>query len=194
MSLDDNNKHLDEISLNMDIDGSEEGDKNDGTAEGNHQESVPENESASNDSQVVQSDRPVLTARMLEKKAEFERERDEVLNDVPQSAKERFGGVYFSRFGGYYGPVLVMNPYRVAPGPVRNEWLEMFHKVSASSQLIVTSTMTRIISLHLCGFVTLIERGVLSQLTHLCVTLPCSAFTASSAFNFYRSIICAWCT
>ena len=98
MVLDDT-KHLDEMSLNMDIEGFEDDDdNNDGGAEVNNRETVPNDESTGNDSHVVRSDRPVLTARMLENKAEFERKRNEILDDVPQSAKARFGNIYFSKF------------------------------------------------------------------------------------------------
>jgi hypothetical protein len=139
---DDHNDQLDKIPMNSAIEGLVNDDKNDGAVELKvQQKTAPNNDESDSKekSQVVQSDRPVLTGKMLEKKVEFERQRDEIMDDVPQSAKDRFGSIYFSRFGGYIGPVLVVNPYRVAPGPVRNTWLEMFHKVSTSSQLIIAT-------------------------------------------------------
>ena len=64
------------------------------------------------------------------KKEKFERERDEILSGVPAEVKARFGGMYFATFGKLVGPVLVMNPYSVEPGPLRDQWITMFHNVS----------------------------------------------------------------
>jgi len=61
-----------------------------------------------------------------EKKKAFESRRDEVLSRVPEEVKSRFGEIYFSNFGKFVGPVLVMNPYKVEPGPLREQWLTMF--------------------------------------------------------------------
>ena len=65
-----------------------------------------------------------------QKKKEFERRRDEILSCVPEEVKARFGEIYFSTFGKFVGPVLIMNPYKVAPGLLRDQWLTMFHNVS----------------------------------------------------------------
>ncbi len=67
-----------------------------------------------------------------EKKKEFERKRDEILSCVPEEVKARFGQIYFSSFGKFVGPVLIMNPYKVEPGPLRNQWITMFRNVSTS--------------------------------------------------------------
>ena len=65
-----------------------------------------------------------------EKKKEFDRQRDEILSCVPEEVKSRFGEIYFSTFGKFVGPVLILNPYKVEPGPLRNQWLSMFRNVS----------------------------------------------------------------
>lgn len=65
-----------------------------------------------------------------EKKKEFERNRDDILSRVPDKVKARFGEIYFSTFGKFTGPVLVMNPYSVAPGLLRENWFTMFNNVS----------------------------------------------------------------
>ena len=71
-----------------------------------------------------------------EKKKEFERTRDEILSAVPDEVKSKFGGIYFSSFGKMVGPVLVLNPYKVEPGPLRNQWITMFHNVSSSAWIL----------------------------------------------------------
>ena len=65
-----------------------------------------------------------------EKKKEFERERDEILSCVPEEVQNKFGEIFFSTFGKFVGPVLIMDPYKVEPGPLRDHWLTMFHSVS----------------------------------------------------------------
>ena len=65
-----------------------------------------------------------------ERKKEFERQKDEILSHVPAEVKARFGEIYFSTFGKFTGPALVMDPYRVEPGPLRDQWIAMFHNVS----------------------------------------------------------------
>ncbi len=65
-----------------------------------------------------------------EKKKEFERKRDEILSGVPEHVKSKFGEIYFSSFGKMVGPVLIMSPYMVEPGPLRDQWLSMYRNVS----------------------------------------------------------------
>jgi hypothetical protein len=132
----DDTKHLDDISLNTDLDGLDEDAEDSGAASEVGAERISAGEEFTDEDNVGPrgASRPVLTARMLARKAEFERERDEILNGVPKSARDRFGQLYFCKFGGYYGPAVVMNPFKVAPGGVRDLWLSMFENVSASSE------------------------------------------------------------
>ncbi|MGK3738461.1 MAG: hypothetical protein ACI90V_005308 [Bacillariaceae sp.] len=107
---------LDEISFNM-----ESVDEMVGDIEGN--ELICENEVSTG---VVNDPYPVDEKR----KKEFERNRDDILSRVPAKAKKRFGEICFGSFAKFTGPVLVMSPYSVAPGPLRDNWLEMFKNVS----------------------------------------------------------------
>jgi len=65
-----------------------------------------------------------------EKKKAFEKRRDKILRGVPEEVKARFGKIYFSTFGKFVGPVLIMNPFNVEPGLLRDQWIHMFHNVS----------------------------------------------------------------
>ena len=65
-----------------------------------------------------------------EKKKEFEKKRDEILSGVPEHVKSKFGEICFSSFGKIVGPVLIMSPYMVEPGPLRDQWLSMYRNVS----------------------------------------------------------------
>jgi hypothetical protein len=68
-------------------------------------------------------------ARWLKRKAAFEKLRDDVLNDVPEQVKEKYGQIGFSKWGKVFIPVLIMNPFHVPPGPVRETWFDMYEKV-----------------------------------------------------------------
>lgn len=70
-----------------------------------------------------------------EKKKEFEKTKDEILAGVPEEVKARFGEIYFSTFGKFVGPVLVLDPYRVNPGELRNHWMVMCQNVSINLHL-----------------------------------------------------------
>jgi hypothetical protein len=65
----------------------------------------------------------------LMRKAEFEKERDKVLEDIPEATKQWFGQVCFAKWNKGYLPALVLSPFHLAP-PIRVDWLEMFDKVS----------------------------------------------------------------
>jgi hypothetical protein len=64
----------------------------------------------------------------------FEQQKEEIMRTVPNAVKQRFGEIVFATFGSYIGPVLVLNPYHVSPGPVRDQWFKMYAKVSNSPQ------------------------------------------------------------
>jgi hypothetical protein len=80
-----------------------------------------EDEDEENDSRVVVDPR---------QKRLFEQEKEEIMRTVPKAVKNRFGQIVFATFGSYIGPVLILDPYRISPGPVRDQWLKMYHKVS----------------------------------------------------------------
>ncbi|KAG7361462.1 hypothetical protein IV203_036563 [Nitzschia inconspicua] len=66
----------------------------------------------------------------------FEQEREEIMATVPKAVKKRFGEILFATFGSYIGPVLILNPYHVSPGPVREQWFKMYAKCKASDRLV----------------------------------------------------------
>jgi hypothetical protein len=68
-------------------------------------------------------------ARWLKRKADFENVRDEVLDQVPEKVKQRFGQICFSKWGKEMLPVLVLSPYDVPPEAVRDMWFAMYKKV-----------------------------------------------------------------
>ena len=63
-------------------------------------------------------------------KQRFEEERDEILGNIPDSVKDLFGQVGFTKWGKFNLPVLVRSPYDVSPGDVRDIWFDMYNKVS----------------------------------------------------------------
>eukprot|EP00339_Tiarina_fusa_P000689 CAMPEP_0117006428 /NCGR_PEP_ID=MMETSP0472-20121206/6659_1 /TAXON_ID=693140 ORGANISM="Tiarina fusus, Strain LIS" /NCGR_SAMPLE_ID=MMETSP0472 /ASSEMBLY_ACC=CAM_ASM_000603 /LENGTH=939 /DNA_ID=CAMNT_0004707889 /DNA_START=241 /DNA_END=3060 /DNA_ORIENTATION=- len=76
-----------------------------------------------------------LTEKERLQKGIFERERDEILRDIPEEVKARFGQIMFSKWSNSYLPVLVMNPFKVPPGGVRDLWYSMHDKVKSAGRL-----------------------------------------------------------
>jgi hypothetical protein len=68
-------------------------------------------------------------ARWLERKADWEATRDVVLDEVLDKVKQKYGQICFSKWGKEILPVLVMSPFDVPPGPVREMWFDMYEKV-----------------------------------------------------------------
>ena len=64
------------------------------------------------------------------KKKEFDEEREKVLSSIPPDVYKRFGAIRFASFSKFSGPVLILSPYSVAPGVLRDNWFDMFHNVS----------------------------------------------------------------
>jgi hypothetical protein len=67
--------------------------------------------------------------RWLERKANFEAQCAEVLDEVPETVKQRFGQIFFSKWGKEILPVLVLSPFDAPPGPMREMWFDMQEKV-----------------------------------------------------------------
>jgi hypothetical protein len=138
---DDIDDGLDEIDV--DLDDSDHNDDSDyfdsGTvsaAAGNdHQDGEEEskvgNAGGSKQSNKNNWDQQLCTKVVEDKmiKRLFEIERDRILASLPKDAKERFGEIWFAKYSTYMGPVLIMNPYHVPPGPARDCWVEMYQKV-----------------------------------------------------------------
>jgi hypothetical protein len=60
----------------------------------------------------------------------FDEQREQIMGAVPNAVKGRFGNIMYSTFGSYVGPVLILDPYNVGPGPVRDQWFRMYETVS----------------------------------------------------------------
>lgn len=74
---------------------------------------------------------------VAEKKKEFDREKRSVLDQLPQSYRNRFGEVGFGRFGKKYYPAMILGPYDVpsgAPSFLRETWMGAFEKVLRRSR------------------------------------------------------------
>lgn len=65
-------------------------------------------------------------------KADFEAQRKEVLDQVPEDYKKMFGRVGFARWGDAVIPALIVSPYDIpmGEGSPRETWLGMFNNVS----------------------------------------------------------------
>ena len=73
-----------------------------------------------------------LSAKQLKMKEEFEKTKKEVLDSLPDEVKSKFGQQYFSKWAKSHLPCLVLSPYSVPPGSVRDMWFDMYEKVCAT--------------------------------------------------------------
>jgi hypothetical protein len=74
-----------------------------------------------------------LATASLEKSIErqkFEAERSQILESLPKKYKDLFGQIGFCHWGRQLCPTLILNPFDVPPGSIRQLWLEMYNKVS----------------------------------------------------------------
>jgi hypothetical protein len=88
--------------------------------------------------QLTEADqRRKLQAAKDETKEQFLKVKAKVLAQTPQHLKDMYGQVCFAKFGKSWWLVLVLNPYAIPPGAVRNQWTEMFERVSERSCWLV---------------------------------------------------------
>jgi hypothetical protein len=80
---------------------------------------------------MAMTSKQIFQDDMARAKKEFEEERDRTLKSIPKSYKSMFGQIGFVKWGKVDYPVLILNPYNISPGPVRNQWLSMYKKVRA---------------------------------------------------------------
>jgi len=81
------------------------------------------------------------TSAIEKRRVEFEKEKHAVLASIPDSVKDRFGQIYFGKWGKSYLPCLVLSPYSVGPGPVREQWFDMRAKVMKQKRLKYMSNL-----------------------------------------------------
>ena len=68
--------------------------------------------------------------RLLEeRKQQFEEDRDEILRNIPKDSRKQFKELGFGKWNRDWLPVMILGPYDVAPGPVRDQWMSMAEKV-----------------------------------------------------------------
>ena len=60
----------------------------------------------------------------------FQSYRNHLLERIPTEVKSRFREGGFGRWEKVWLPVLELGPFDVAPGPIRDMWLDMLVKVS----------------------------------------------------------------
>jgi hypothetical protein len=70
-----------------------------------------------------------LERAIREAEADFEQSRDDFLSKIPKYYKAMFGKIRFTKWKKGMTPVLIMHPFNVPPGEVRNMRLRMYEKV-----------------------------------------------------------------
>jgi hypothetical protein len=91
---------------------------------------LEEEEADKSEEVLVDDDSEQMDEDLAEKKDLFELGRDDILKDIPNSVKARWGQIFFTKWSKDYLPGLSLSPFSVPPGPARNVWLDMYDKVS----------------------------------------------------------------
>jgi hypothetical protein len=73
-----------------------------------------------------------------EAKEQFEREKEEILSEIPKDVKARFRQCGFATWGKVVYPMIELGPYDVPPGSLRDQWFSMFDNVSMTSHVMFT--------------------------------------------------------
>jgi len=73
----------------------------------------------------------ILEGAIHDAKKEFEKLKAETLSAIPETYKSMFGQIGFTKWKKEMIPVLILSPFDVSPGPVRDGWLQMFERVSS---------------------------------------------------------------
>ena len=83
-----------------------------------------------------------------EKKAQFEEEKRKILKSIPPDTKNYFRELGFAKWGRDWLPCMFLGPYDLAPGPVREKWMEMREKVRKKEKYIdsITPSHSRMVS------------------------------------------------
>ena len=95
-----------------------------------HESSEVDDDGGSLSGSILTEEDKRLRRRLGKAKAFFEKQRDDVMGRIPEDVKNDFRKVGFAKWGKEFLPVMQMSPYEVAPGGVRDQWMEMFHNVS----------------------------------------------------------------
>jgi hypothetical protein len=84
----------------------------------------------SEDDYQVEDDYEVNNGYQVEANYQVKDKDRDMLEQVPDCVKDRFGHIYFTKWGkgrqSRYLPVLVVNPFDIPPGEVRQEWIDKF--------------------------------------------------------------------
>jgi hypothetical protein len=78
-----------------------------------------------------------LTPAIQAKMDAFEKEKEKILDSLPDEVKARFGQQYFSKWAKNILPCVVMSPFEIPPSLARNLWLKMYEKVRRNEFLNV---------------------------------------------------------
>jgi hypothetical protein len=82
-----------------------------------------------------------------EAKHEFDLQRTSIYETLSNSYQQMFGQIVFAKWKSKYLPALILSPYQVPPGGVRNMWMEKYEKVKIV--VVWINIYVRLSSIHL---------------------------------------------
>ena len=99
------------------------------------EESTEESEDEGDDNLADLTTEKRLEVAKADVKRIFEEERDEVLKSIPAEYSNMMGQIGFTKWGRNTLPILILNPFHVPPGKVREQWMTMYKTVRSSQQI-----------------------------------------------------------
>ena len=77
-----------------------------------------------------------LEDTVADMKKEFEETKKQILDDIPESYKAGFREIGFVKWQKDWLPVLVVSPFDIPQGPVRDTWIQMYERVSSAKSTL----------------------------------------------------------
>ncbi len=78
-----------------------------------------------------------LRRRREKAKVVFEKERVEIMEQIPEKDKKEFRTLGFGKWGKDFLPVMLLGPYDAPPGNVREQWMKMFENVRMNQKMMM---------------------------------------------------------
>lgn len=92
--------------------------------------------SLSMDDDGVAEKRAVLEGAREDARRALEAQKAAALSQTPDGFNDMFGQIGFTRHKDQWFPCLILSPYDVPPGQIRNDWLKLLEKVRSTAPVL----------------------------------------------------------
>eukprot|EP01083_Nonionella_stella_P233662 823035_1 len=98
------------------------------------QEQIDDNSDSDDEPQLTPREQARYDRRIAKAQVIFEKDRKDILQQIPEKSKREFRTLGFAKWGKDFLPVMVLGPYDVGPGGVRDQWMQMFENTIKSGR------------------------------------------------------------